>query len=137
MPVLQRITMVAFGLLVTWFGISSFAWFLTSGMNWAVRMNNSGAAGLIIVCGALSGLVFISGLILAGYGAFGDGDKPKGSGLSPEETQAFEDGYRLGVEEAARKAEELLVYADTTSTADKVIPAAIRALNPEPDLEES
>lgn len=39
---------------------------------------------------------------------------------------------RQALEEAAKKAEELLVYADTTSRADKVIPAAIRAIKSRP-----
>ncbi|WPM82760.1 hypothetical protein R5W60_16600 [Brucella pseudintermedia] len=41
---------------------------------------------------------------------------------------ALEEGYRQGVEAAAQKAAEMLVFADTTSTADREIPAAIRAL---------
>ncbi|WPM80874.1 hypothetical protein R5W60_05345 [Brucella pseudintermedia] len=43
--------------------------------------------------------------------------------------QALEEGYRQGIEAAAQKAAEMLVFADTTSTADREIPAAIRALS--------
>ncbi|UWL62247.1 hypothetical protein NIK97_20575 [Brucella pseudintermedia] len=42
---------------------------------------------------------------------------------------ALEEGYRQGIEAAAQKAAEMLVFADTTSTADREIPAAIRALS--------
>jgi len=52
------------------------------------------------------------------------------SALEPSATRelALEEGYRQGIEAAAQKAAEMLVFADTTSTADREIPAAIRAL---------
>lgn len=40
------------------------------------------------------------------------------------------EAYRRGVEDAAKVAEHMLAYADTTNNADKEIPAAIRALTP-------
>lgn len=53
------------------------------------------------------------------------------SALEPSvaRSQALEEGYRQGIEAAAQKAAEMLVFADTTSTADREIPAAIRALS--------
>ncbi|WP_176037657.1 hypothetical protein [Brucella tritici] len=52
------------------------------------------------------------------------------SALEPSAARelALEEGYRQGIEAAAQKAAEMLVFADTTSTADREIPAAIRAL---------
>lgn len=136
MTVLQRIIMFICGVCFTWLMLTGFLWILGEGMYWAVR-NGSGAGALVIIGNTIAGLLVFIGIVTSGYALFGDYDKPKGSALSPEESQAFSDGYRLGVEEAAQKAAELLMFADTTSTADKEIPAAIRALNPEPDLEES
>ncbi|WGG61825.1 hypothetical protein [Brucella intermedia] len=53
------------------------------------------------------------------------------SALEPSAARelALEEGYRQGVEAAAQKAAEMLVFADTTSTADREIPAAIRSLS--------
>ncbi len=53
------------------------------------------------------------------------------SALEPSAARelALEEGYRQGIEAAAQKAAEMLVFADTTSTADREIPAAIRALS--------
>jgi hypothetical protein len=45
--------------------------------------------------------------------------------------RAAQEAVAVVLEEAAKVAERLLVYADTTSEADKVIPAAIRALGKE------
>lgn len=136
MTVLQRIIMFICGVCFTWLMLTGFLWILGEGMYWAVR-NGSGAGALVIIGNTIAGLLVFIGIITSGYALFGDYDKPKDSALSPEESQAFSDGYRLGIEEAAQKAAELLVFADTTSRADKEIPAAIRALNPEPDLEEA
>ncbi|WP_176074347.1 hypothetical protein [Brucella intermedia] len=53
------------------------------------------------------------------------------SALEPSAARelALEEGYRQGIEAAAQKAAEMLVFADTTSTADREIPAAIRTLS--------
>ena len=66
-------------------------------------------------------------------GSIDDVGEPKITDLAAERLEQLSSPseYRRGIEDAARVAEKLLVFADTTSGADVEIAAAIRALGKE------